>query len=297
MKIFKLYNNIIFKKIFLFLNIIILYIIILYISFDSNFIYVTLTSWKTRINFIHKNLESLLSNKIKPKKIILNLSVEEFPKKNLDLPLEILNLLEKYRNFEIFWVDKNTKVFKKLIPTLNRYKKGIIITVDDDILYPNDLIEKMLKCYKKLGGNSPVTFGTKHTDWEINGKIIHSHYGRGSIVSYKYFNNKINELYKYTTEDLINKGFKCPDDLIYTYAALLNGYKYKRCKDYFIKVYDYIPPKLSNPFSEFKNQTYVMFVQQYNNIVKEFIKNHYNISIDQLIEKTNNKKYFKKFNK
>ena len=107
---------------------------------------------------------------------------------------------------------------------------------------------------------------------------------------------KVNELYKYTTEDLINKGFKCPDDLIYTYAALLNGYKYKRCKDYFIKVYDYIPPKLSNPFSEFKNQTYVMFVQQYNNIVKEFIKNHYNISIDQLIEKTNNKKYFKKFN-
>ena len=46
----------------------------------------------------------------------------------------------------------------------------------------------------QLGGNNPVSFGMKTSDWIINGKIIHTHYGRGSVVSYKYFNNKINEI-------------------------------------------------------------------------------------------------------
>ena len=122
-------------------------------NFNENLI-VTLTSWKGRINFISKNLERLLNNTIKPKKLILNLAIEEFPSQNLELPQEILKLLKKYKNFEIFWVDKNNNVFKKLIPTLNRFKNDLIITVDDDILYPYNLIENMLKCYKKYGGNN-----------------------------------------------------------------------------------------------------------------------------------------------
>ena len=57
--------------------------------------YITLTSWKGRINFIHKNIENLLNNTIKAKKVILNLAQEEFPSKNLELPKEILALLKK----------------------------------------------------------------------------------------------------------------------------------------------------------------------------------------------------------
>jgi hypothetical protein len=256
------------------------------ISFYQNEnIYITLTSWKGRINYIHNNLERLLNNTIKPKKLILNLSIEEFPKKNLELPIEILNLLKKYNNFEIFWVKKNNNVFKKLIPTLNRFKKDLIISVDDDIFYPNDLIKNMLKCYKKLGRNNPVSFGQKGTDWKINGKIINSHFGGGSIVSYKYFNNKINEIYKYTTEDRINKGIKCFDDVLYTYASLLNGYKYIRCKDYYVKHYSKINPHLRRPFFDIRNKQHNILSYQYHKIIKNYIKNKYNISVEQLIEK------------
>jgi hypothetical protein len=74
-----------------------------------------------------------LNNTIKAKKVILNLAQEEFPSKNLELPKEILALLKKYNNFEIFWVKENNNVFKKLIPTLNRFKKDLIISLDDDI--------------------------------------------------------------------------------------------------------------------------------------------------------------------
>ena len=244
--------------------------------------YITLTSWKARINFIHKNLENLLTNKIKPKKIILNLALEEFPNKNSELPKEILYLLKKYKNFEIFWVKENNNVFKKLIPTLNRFKNDIIITLDDDILYPSNTIENMLKCYNKLGKKNPISFGTKYSDWNITGKVINSHYGGGSIVKYEYFNNKINEIYLKTTVDRINKGIKCPDDALYTYAALVNGYKYIRCKDFHIDLkYDI---NLKNPFSDNNSQNNSFLINQYHNVLKRYIENKYNITIINLIK-------------
>ena len=173
-----------------------------------------------------------------------------------------------------------------MIPTLNRFKKDLIITVDDDIFYPNDLIQKMMECYKKLGGNNPVSFGMKTSDWIINGKIIHTHYGRGSVVSYKYFNNKINEIYHYTTEDRINEGIKCPDDMLYTYASLLNGYKYIRCKEYNVKHSQKNSLYQKRPFSEIHNKNFLKLEKQYDKIIREYILNKYNISIEQLIEKS-----------
>ena len=85
-------------------------------------IILTMTSWKRRISKCHKSIERLLKNTIKPYKLILNLSKEEFPKKEKQLPKTLLNLKKKYKNFKINWVYKNNNVFKKLIPTLYKYK-------------------------------------------------------------------------------------------------------------------------------------------------------------------------------
>ena len=140
----------------------------------------------------------------------------------------------------------------------------------------------MLKCYNKLGKKNPISFGTKCTDWKINGKVINSHFGGGSIVKYEYFNNKINEIYLKTTADRINKGIKCYDDALYTYAALVNGYKYIRCKDYHIDLnYDM---NLKNPFSEHNSKKNSFLRNQYHNVIKSYIENHYNITIINLIK-------------
>ena len=247
-KLFKIildYKNIrIYKKL-----LIIFFITIQYLYTTSINIFVTLTSWKDRIQYIGENIEKILNNTIKPKKVILNLSIEEFPKKTSELPNDLLNLVSKYDNFEIFWVQKNNNVFKKLIPTLYRYKKNLIISLDDDVSCPKNMIEKMLKCYMKNGGRNPVSFGSKSSDWKINGTIIHSHFGAGSIVKYKYFGNKIKEIYLNTTKKRIMKGIKSQDDVLYTYAALINGYRYIRCKDYSISKY-INNNKLHKPFSE-----------------------------------------------
>ena len=58
-----------------------------------------MTSWKERIYYVSRVLKLLINNSFRPNKVILNLAIEEFPKKNKELPNDLLNLL-KYDNFE-----------------------------------------------------------------------------------------------------------------------------------------------------------------------------------------------------
>jgi len=71
-------------------------------------------------------------------------------------------------------------------------------------------------------------------------------------VKYDFFKDKLIELYIQTTEPLIKKGVKWFDDFLYTYAALLNGYFYLRCKEYSIRKYVNSSPQLKAPFSKIK---------------------------------------------
>jgi hypothetical protein len=258
-------------------------------------IIISLTSWKKRINKAHKPIEILLNNSFKPDKVILNLAIEEFPEKNLELPNSILKLL-KFKNFEIYWVTKNNNVFKKLIPTINRYKNDLIITIDDDYIYPFDLIENILKNYIKFGSNRPLSFGNNKTDWIINNIRISSHFGPCSIVKYQFFNEKLNEIYKETTEKLIEKNIKCCyDDLLYTYAAILNEFQYMRIKNYSIQ--KYINKNLSdNGFSENYSKKLVKKMFEYHFLIRNYIKKKYNIEIKNLIHKNNKIKNFNYIN-
>ncbi len=106
---------------------------------DKEFI-VSLTSWKNRINIVHNAIESIMNQTVKPDKIVLNLSLDEFPSGNDELPDNLISLIDKC--LEIGWVKKNSRSFKKLIPTLDKYREAIVMTVDDDIVYPQDFIEK-----------------------------------------------------------------------------------------------------------------------------------------------------------
>jgi hypothetical protein len=147
----------------------------------------------------------------------------------------------------------------------------------------------MIKCYKEYGRKYPVSFGSKSSDWNISGKIINTHYGRATILKSRFFNNKINELYNYTTKNLINKGIKCFDDLLYTYSALLNGYLYRRCKKYSIREFVEISPKFNISISENNYTKTDKQRMEYHKIIRKYIKKKYNITIEKLIKKIKNK--------
>ena len=251
---------------------------------------VSMTSWKKRINNAHYPIEILINNTYKPDKIILNLAIEEFPQKNLELPKSILKLF-KFNNFEIFWVYKNNNVFKKLIPTINRFKKDLIITIDDDVIYPYDLIENIIKNFIKFGSNKPMSFGNKNSDWIINETRINSHYGPCTIVKYEFFQEKLNEMYKETTEELINKNIKCFDDVLYTYAALINGFQYLRIKKYSINNYKYKSNFQQYHFSEKYSKKILSQMEDYHNLLRNYIFEKYNVTIDNLLKKNIIKKF------
>lgn len=105
---------------------------------------ISLTSYPKRIDQIHYTLYSLLTQSIKAHKIILYLSDEEFINKEQDLPKKVLDL-QKY-GIKIKWC-KNIKSYKKIIFALKDYPNHIIVTADDDIIYPKQWLEKLYNSY------------------------------------------------------------------------------------------------------------------------------------------------------
>ena len=119
-------------------------------------IIVSLTSWPKRIKNVATVINSLLNQNIEPDLIELNLCIIEFPNKEKDLPNDLINLLFKNKKIEINWVEKNTGVFKKIIPTIKKYYglNYYLLSVDDDIIYRKDYIELMVYYINKFNSDS-----------------------------------------------------------------------------------------------------------------------------------------------
>lgn len=118
------------------------------VSGDDDGIVISLTSFPQRMYELHYALYSLLTQSVKPSKIVLWLSKEEFPNAEKDIPEKILAL--RKNGLSIEWVDKNLYSYTKLVPALNKYPNNVIVTVDDDIFYERNLIETLLDAHKSF---------------------------------------------------------------------------------------------------------------------------------------------------
>ena len=172
-----------------------------------------MTSWSKRINNVPIVVDSILKNTFKPDKIVLNLSLVEFPNKEADLPSMVLELEEK-GVIEIGWQDANTKPFKKIIPTMLKYPNDAIISVDDDFIYPEDFIQTFVETHRKypnnpLSGNKEIFVGLK------------AHCGCASLVKREYYGDFLLML---LSKEIIELG---TDDIFYTFCANLNLTPYK----------------------------------------------------------------------
>ena len=109
-------------------------------------IIVSLTSYPARMPFVHVALNTLLTQTLKPDRVILWLAEEQFPNKENDIPEEVLKL--KNYGLEIRWCE-DIKSYKKLLPSLREFPEDIIVTADDDLIYDKDWLEKLYKSYEK----------------------------------------------------------------------------------------------------------------------------------------------------
>lgn len=107
-------------------------------------IIVSLTTYGKRLYDVAVTIESIMQGSMKPNKIILWL--EEDMQDEI-LPITLQNQMK--RGLEVMYC-KDIRSYKKLIPTLQKYSESIVITIDDDLLYHYDLVEKLVNTHKKF---------------------------------------------------------------------------------------------------------------------------------------------------
>lgn len=107
-------------------------------------IIVSLTSFPARINSVEKTVRTLLSQTLKPDRVVLWLAEEQFPNREKDLPEALVSL--KTFGLDIEFCE-DLRSYKKLIPAMKKYPKAVIITADDDIYYAPDTVESLYTAY------------------------------------------------------------------------------------------------------------------------------------------------------
>ena len=146
------------------------------ISEESSII-VSLTSFPERINTVWLTIVTLLSQTLKPKKVLLWLAKSQF--EGIELP-DNLKRLEKY-GLEIKWCD-DLKPHKKYYYTVQEYPDDCVVIADDDIFYPENHLEILWNNY------------LKHPDCIIENKTHRIEYGvDNQYLAYNKWSNRIVE--------------------------------------------------------------------------------------------------------
>jgi len=109
---------------------------------------VSLTTFPKRIDKVWITIESILRQTHRPGKVILWLSEDEFPNGKKGLPGKLLNLEKK--GLHIRFCKENLMPHKKYYYTLKEFPDKNIIVVDDDVIYPPDLLRNFYKAYKEF---------------------------------------------------------------------------------------------------------------------------------------------------
>lgn len=127
---------------------------------------VSFTSFPARIKKVHLVVESILRQSVLPDRIILWLSKEQFP--TIDsLPKKLLE--QRKRGLEINLCEGDLRSYKKFYYTVRDYPDADFIIIDDDIIYPSDIIETLLNCNKEYPNT--VCFNRGHQLCILDNKI------------------------------------------------------------------------------------------------------------------------------
>lgn len=103
-------------------------------------IIVSLTSYSKRMMEAALTIESIMQQTMKANRIVLWLAHEDY--RNIPLSLRML----QKRGLEIMECD-DLKSYKKIIPSLRHFPDDVLITIDDDIFYNPDILERLITAY------------------------------------------------------------------------------------------------------------------------------------------------------
>ena len=103
---------------------------------------VSLTSYPKRFRTLPLVLNSIMEQTVLPDKIILWIENKDKEK----LPTTVLN----FKGVDIEFCQNGLLSYKKIIPSLKKYRNSNIITLDDDFVYSKKTIEKLVSNSRKF---------------------------------------------------------------------------------------------------------------------------------------------------
>ena len=142
-----------------------------YIDGEKSEIIVSFTSFPTRINNVWQVVECMKRQTLKPAKILLWLSKEQFP-----TPESIPCSLKKREDdiFEIRMVDGDIRSYKKYYYVACEFPDRFIFLIDDDLYYPTNILKKTWDAHLEHPGNIICNYG-----YQMN------YHPDGTVKSYK----------------------------------------------------------------------------------------------------------------
>lgn len=108
---------------------------------SSEEVIVSLTTHDYRIYDVYLAIESIMQGSILPNRIILWLSNDY---KNFTLPVTLQKQMS--RGLEIRYCE-DIRSYTKLLPALTEFPDSAIVTIDDDIIYPMDMLEQLVNAH------------------------------------------------------------------------------------------------------------------------------------------------------
>lgn len=197
-------------------------------------IVVSFTTHKERINYCHYVLDSLYFQTLRPNEVRLYLSKNEYT----FLP----PVLERFMPWlKIIEVD-DLRSFKKFIPALRGARENeLIISLDDDFLYPSDLIFSLYGLYtkKKQQGVSGLFSYCGFDCLDEKDSLYSGHAGLGVLWDPIFFNEK-NFPY-FFDEKIIQALETSNDDAWIGIFCQKNDIKRFACREYYSAIENFIP--------------------------------------------------------
>ena len=238
---------------------------------------ISFTSFPARIKTVHLVVDSLFKQTIKPDRIILWLAESQFPRKEKELPKELL--AQKKRGLEIRWCE-DIRSYKKLIPALKLFPNAVIVTIDDDNVFDKDWLKILYSAYLN---NPNCIVCHRITKFVLNEEdefeIITS--GRQYYHQPSFLNKLVgaggvlyppHSLYKdITNQDLFMSLAPTNDDQWFWFMGILNGFRVKVADGAQIKL-NPISGTQEVALSNINDHGENLFWKQFNELIKYYPK-------------------------
>jgi hypothetical protein len=124
----------------------------------------SIASYPKRDHFLPAVFQALGKQTYPPKKWVLVLTAEEYPN---GLPKHLVKLENK--GVEILWVSGNSYAVKKLVPVIEKYPDLGIVTLDDDIIYHDWVLNNLVD--NNFASNNMVTGHSGKALYRIGSKL------------------------------------------------------------------------------------------------------------------------------